>query len=161
VKPEGALSNHRVIALFLAVGLWVGVAHGQQVKAHDGYWWTDSSESFRLGFVTGYLMAMNSVSDANLVKCAADRSGGKKLDSKDLRVVLEECVETADVKWFSEFGGFRVGQWSDGVNEFYRDFRNKGLEIALAMHYVKDQLHGKPAKELEDEVTEWRRSAAK
>jgi hypothetical protein len=47
------------------------------------------------------------------------------------------------------------------VDDFYKDFRNRGLNIELALKYVKDQLHGRPAKELEDEVTEWRREATK
>jgi hypothetical protein len=78
-----------------------------------------------------------------------------------LREAIEACQQTLDVKTFAEFSGFRVGQWSDGVDEFYKNFRNKSLDIELAMRYVGQQLHGKPAKELEDEVTGWRRSAAK
>jgi hypothetical protein len=50
---------------------------------------------------------------------------------------------------------------AEGFDEFYKDFRNKGLDIKLAMRFVKEQLHGKPSKELEDELTEWRRSAVK
>jgi hypothetical protein len=91
----------------------------------------------------------------------AEKNGGKlpeKLSSMD---VLDACARGPDVVPFDFGGHFRMGQWLDGVDEFYKDFRNKGLDVQLAMRYVKEQLHGKPAKELEDEVTEWRRSAAK
>jgi hypothetical protein len=153
--------NHCALSLLLAVGLGVGVSHGQQAQVHDGYWWSGSTEDFRVGFATGYLMAMNSVADVNTIKCVSQQNGSKTQDGKALRIVVEACEETSDVKPFSQFGGFRVGQWSDGIDEFYKDFRNRGLRIDLAMKYVKDQLHGVPANELEDEVTDWRRSASK
>jgi len=160
------LTNHRILVVLLAVTLGMGAAQGQQqqqqqTRAHDGYWWTGSSNEFRLGFVWGYVMAMVTAADANTFKCLAEKNGGKlpeKLCSMD---VLDACARGPDVVPFDFGGHFRMGQWLDGVDEFYKDFRNKGLDVQLAMRYVKEQLHGKPAKELEDEVTEWRRSAAK
>jgi hypothetical protein len=134
-------------------------AHGQQQRTHDGFWWTDSTEQFRTGFVTGYVMAMVTVSDANTFKCLAERNGGKVPEKFPGMEAFDACAESARVEAF-DLGGFRVGQWSDGIDAFYRDFRNRGLEIHLAIRYVRGQLRGQPAKELEDEVTEWRRTAA-
>jgi hypothetical protein len=142
--------------------LGMGVAQGQQQeKANDGYWWMGSSEAFRVGFVSGYVMAMIKVADAHTFRCIAEKSGGKLPEKYPGNDVLEACLQSPDVVPFAFGGGFRMGQWLDGVDEFYKDFRNKGLDIHLAMLYVKEQLHGKSAKELEDEVTEWRRTAAK
>jgi hypothetical protein len=49
-----------------------------------------------------------------------------------------------------------MGQLQEGVDEFYKDFRNKGIEINLAVAYVRDELKGKPAKELEEELARMR-----
>jgi hypothetical protein len=147
-------------ALLIVLALAVGAA-GQQRQTHDGYWWNGSNDSFRVGVVTGYLLAMNTVADVFTVKCVHDKNGGKDPDGATLEQALTACEETPSVKPFHEFSGFRAGQWSDGVDEFYKDFRNRGLNIELALKYVKDQLHGRPVKELEDEVTEWRREATK
>ena len=84
--------------------------------------------------------------------------GGTVPEKVPSEQVFAECDKRNDVAAF-DYGGFRAGQWREGVDEFYKDYRNKGLDIELAMHYVQGQLHGKPAKELEEEVTGWRRSA--
>jgi len=42
---------------------------------------------------------------------------------------------------------------AEGVDDFYKDFRNKGIDIGLAIRYVRDELKGKSAKELEDKLT--------
>lgn len=154
------MTKHLVFGLLLAVALGAGAADGPQTQAHDGYWWAEGNESFKLGFVSGYVMAMNSVADVKLFKCLAEKNGGKIPEKYPGDEAFRACGENSEVAAFS-FGGFRVGQWQEGADEFYKDFRNKGLDIHLAMRYVNEQLHGKPAKELEDEVTEWRRTAAK
>ena len=55
-----------------------------------------------------------------------------------------------------ELGSIPFGQLSDGLDEFYKDFRNKTIDVNLAMAYVRDELKGKPAKELEEELTRYR-----
>lgn len=149
-------------ACFFYLLLWLAAigpmaAQDQKSLVHDGYWWQDSTENFRVGFVSGYLKAMTTVSDAMVAGCLAANNGGKLPEKYPGDDAFNKCADTT--KKF-DFGGFRVGQWSDGIDEFYKDFRNRGLEIGLAFRYVKDQLHGKAAQELDTEVTEWRRTAA-
>jgi len=159
------MADHRIIVFLLTVASGVTSAQGQQPRqvAHDGYWWTANTEMFQVGFVTGYLEALASVSNGNSSKCllekAREHQGKPPLDDKAVGEIVSACGETPAVKAY-DFSGFRFGQWSDGVSEFYKDFRNRGLVVELALSYVRDQLHGVPAKELEDEVTLWRRNAA-
>jgi len=103
-------------------------------------------------------MAMVTVSDNKTFRCIADKNGGKLPETPPSREVLTACSESTRIEAF-DLGGFRIGQWADGIDEFYKDFRDRGLEIHLAIRYVRGQLHGQPAKELEDEVTGWRRAA--
>lgn len=41
-----------------------------------------------------------------------------------------------------------MGQVADGVDEFYKDFRNKLIGVVFALDYVRDQLKGKSPDEL-------------
>jgi hypothetical protein len=59
-----------------------------------------------------------------------------------------------------DYDSISMGQFVDGMNIFYKDCRNKQLEAGLAIQYTRDSIKGKPAQELETEVTMWRRCAA-
>jgi len=153
------IARYCVTALFLLT-FEVGAITAQKTTSkHDGYWWTNSDQSFKLGFVSGYVMAMNGINDRDVFRCIAQKSGGKLPATYPGRAMVEECSETEEAK-MTDFSGFMVGQWADGIDEFYKDFRNKSLDVDLALKYVRDQLNGKPAKELEDEVTKMRQYAA-
>jgi hypothetical protein len=77
-----------------------------------------------------------------------------------LREVLDACLKSPEVAVLN-FSGIRMGQLVQGADEFYKDFRNKSIAIQLAMRYVRDQLNGKPDKDLADELAGWRRTANK
>jgi hypothetical protein len=85
----------------------VALAQQQQSKAHDGYWWTGSSEAFRVGFVSGYVMAMNTAADINTFKCIAERNGGKVPQKFPGAEVFDTCAKSPDVVPFDFGGGFR------------------------------------------------------
>lgn len=53
-----------------------------------------------------------------------------------------------------------MGQFVDGMDAFYKDYRNKQLEVGWAIQYVRDEIKGKPAQELDAEVALWRRCSA-
>lgn len=59
-----------------------------------------------------------------------------------------------------DYDGITTGQFVDGIDAFYKDFRNRQVETASAIEYVRDQVRGKPAEELESKLSLWRRCAA-
>ena len=59
-----------------------------------------------------------------------------------------------------DYDGVSMGQFVDGVDVFYKDFRNKNLEVGFALTYVRDQVKGKTPAELEKELTEFRNAQA-
>jgi len=140
-----------ILLLLLSVG--TTLASGQE-KSHDGYWWLANASDFKLGFATGFAMAMIRADDTVYFSCIADKNGGTLPREAPSQAVLNEC-NTRLTKNF-DFNSLRIGQLVDGVDQFYSDFRNKGLDVGAAMTYVRDQLKGKPAKELEDELNLWR-----
>jgi hypothetical protein len=115
-----------------------------QEQTHNGFWWVNSSEQFKLGFVSGYAMAMTQLYDAGTLKCLTEKGDE----------AMKACVKTQVIPF--DYTKIRLGQLSEGVDEFYKNFRNKGIEITLAMVYVRDELKGKPAKELEEELAKMR-----
>ena len=147
----------RGFALLLLVLLGTGMGQGQD-QSHDGYWWAGFPSNYKLGFATGYAMAMTNAYDRASIKCLADKNGGTLPEKYPGHEALKACLESPTVTPF-DFESIRIGQLAEGADEFYKDFRNKGIDIILAMSYVRDQLKGKPAKELEDELALWRRPA--
>jgi len=125
---------------------------GKSNLARDGYWWSVSTPSFKLGFVSGYVVAKDEAGVKEMAQCAGfvdmlkDKYPGQNLFQK-------LCTEPTNG---ADFDGITMGQFVDGVDEFYKDFRNKQLDVSWALQYVRDQVRGKPAKELEVELTAWR-----
>ena len=93
------------------------------------------------------------------IKCLADKNGGTLPEKYPGNEAFRACLESPTVTPF-DFTKIQFGQLAEGVDEFYKDFRNKNIDIILAMLYVRDELRGKPAKELEDELTQWRRQSS-
>ena len=148
------------IALVAIVLSGASSAQAQQSK-HDGYWWASQSETFKLGFVSGYAMAMTSVGDDAAFRCIADKNGGTLPEKVPSEEVLKACSETPEALRL-DFGHLRIGQFVEGVDQFYKDFRNSSIEIKLAMLYVRDELRAtKTDKELEDELARFRQAANK
>jgi hypothetical protein len=48
----------------------------------------------------------------------------------------------------------------DGLNSFYKDFRNRNILVDDALIYVQDQLHGVPDDKLNAEVLKLRAASA-
>jgi hypothetical protein len=116
-------------------------ACASEETAHNGYWWIGMPENFKLGFVTGYAKAMVVVFDVNSLVCMTEKGDE----------AIRSCVKYKIAPF--DFTKIRFGQLSEGLDEFYKDFRNKGIDVDFGIRYVKDQLKNeKSAKELDEEV---------
>src|SRR5215472_11231405 len=121
----------------------------------NGYWWTDSSLQFKLGFVAGYASAMGEAADIAGFECIAKKNGGTLPAKVPPNEVLDACISSPAVARF-DFQKITRGQLQEGLDAFYGDFRNKAIDIGDAIWYVRDQLKGKTAAELEKELEEIR-----
>ena len=136
--------------------LGTGLGQGQSSQEpHNGFWWVSKSETFKLGFVSGYVSAMIHAADNISLRCIAEKNGGVLPEKVPSDAVLKECTENPTVSLF-DFDGIRFGQLQEGVDEFYKDFRNKGVYVEATMGYVRDQLKGKSEKELQEELNVYR-----
>jgi hypothetical protein len=145
-----------VFVVFLSLGIGTVLGNGQTARPnpHNGFWQVSQSEEFKLGFSTGYGIAMNNANDRAILMCLAEKKGDAK-NPQALRDTLTACAHERTAVLF-DFNNLTVGQLAGGADEFYKDFRNKNIEITPVMFYVRDELKGKPAKELEDELNLFR-----
>ena len=141
---------------FFALFLLVGNGSGQQQQQQlSGYWWANMNPSFKLGWVSGYAKAMDSAGTIQMVMCAGNMPMyQKQFPDVDPKVIMQKmCLSNTQL----DYDGITMGQFVDGIDAFYRDFRNQQLEIGWAIEYVRDQVQGKPTAELDAEVNLWRR----
>jgi hypothetical protein len=101
---------------------------------------------------------MDSAGTIQMVTCAGNMPMyQKQFPDVDPKVIMQKmCLSDTQL----DYDGITMGQFVDGIDAFYRDFRNKQLEIGWATEYVRDQVKGKPAPELDAEVNLWRRCTA-
>lgn len=124
----------------------------------DGYWWAKLDASFKLGWVSGYTKAMDFAGAIHMATCASNMPlYVKEFPNLDAKVLLQKmCL--SDTQF--DYDGITMGQFVDGIDAFYKDYRNKQLEMDSAIQYARDSIKGKPAQELDAEVTLWRRCSA-
>jgi hypothetical protein len=122
---------------YLIVMLLAVSAFAQKPK-NDGNFWVNSSPSFKIGWV----------SCAATLPMYAEKY--PNIAPKDLMQKL--CLDNKS----TDFDAITMGQFVDGMDQFYRDFRNKQLYMTWAIEYVRDQLKGKSADDLSVELTTWR-----
>jgi hypothetical protein len=124
----------------------------------DGFWWAQMSPDYKLGWVSGYAQAMDLAGMLQTATCAAELPMYKKefpnLDTKD--ILQKMCLSNTEF----DYDGITMGQFVEGMDTFFKDYRNKQLEVGSAIQYVRDEIKGKPAQELDAEVTAWRRCSA-
>jgi hypothetical protein len=136
------------VAVLLAL-LQAGTARGQD-KPDNGFWWGGLSSDYKLGFVYGHVHAMSSVMNLMSLRCLEE--AGKQHPGHN---AITECLQSPEVARY-DFTGIRVGQFTDGVDMFYKDRLNKNLEVDFALKYVRDKLKGKSPEGLEQELKTFR-----
>jgi len=143
------------VALLMLVSL--GITRAED-RPHDGYWWNQTSDESKVWYIAGYAEALAHATDQAILKCVIDKNGGKEpRPGTNEMFIYGRCPTKID-----DFTGIRFSQLRDGVNEFYKDFRNTPININFALAYVKEQLRGtKSAKQQEEDLAGYRRKAAK
>jgi hypothetical protein len=61
--------------------------------------------------------------------CLAEKNGGVIPEKVPSDAVIKQCIESPTVAPF-DFGDIRFGQLEEGMDEFYKDFRNKSVYVA-------------------------------
>jgi hypothetical protein len=143
----------------LACLLWIAVsstAFAQGARTvEDGSWWKSLTPTFKLGYISGYARGTELANVGNSVGCLALWSELKVIKAA---YTLEQwkplCLPAHD------FDGVKMGQFLDGVDAFYSDFRNQKIEFGSALEHVRDEIKGKPRPELDANLAHLRKCYA-
>jgi hypothetical protein len=122
-----------------AVVLLLATPSRAQDERRDGNWWNMQPANRKAEFVTGFFdgMLLGKMYSQPLVESTA--TGG--FDQLQLRE--RDAVEArfaARTKKYLE--NVSDGQISDGLNEFYKDFRNRSIRVFYAVDIVLRQIAG-------------------
>jgi hypothetical protein len=126
--------------LVLTVALAVcSVALGADQSHHDGNWWSRQSAGFRLYYILGFMDGMDL---GNAFSVPDKRVSGKAPDSvTDARRTYRERTE-------QYVAHVTVGQVSDGLDTFYRDYRNRSVPLRDAFEIVLRSIKGEDVEKL-------------
>lgn len=130
-----------VRASLLALALVCCCASAQENKRIDGYVWRDTMDhNMRMGVVVGFIQGYDSASTlAPLVICMA---------SKTEPACFEKGAKEVESYMVRQYRA-SYGQFLDGLDVFYGDYRNRHIEIRYAFNYVGKSITGTPSAELQ------------
>ncbi|MGB0066361.1 MAG: hypothetical protein WBP85_18120 [Terracidiphilus sp.] len=150
------MTKRAVLASFVLAMLFAGAIYAEDAP-HNGFWWSGLSESFKLGYISGYVEANGTRSDHEFFRCIAAKSGGSLPEKYPGNAIIDECRRAPDPQF--DYTQLRFGQLEEGLDEFYKDFRNKSILISAALSYVRDQLRGTSDGELAVRLQQLRKAA--
>src|SRR5712692_228189 len=119
----------------LGVGLFAGLYAAQEYRPETGYsFWSKADDNLKAGYLFGY-------DDAEQLYRVALDEGAKPL-----------CAD-AGKAWIADFdrkfpmsGSATVRQVKEGIDEFYKDWRNQSVNLRLAQNIVRLQLDRKSTR---------------
>lgn len=65
--------------------------------------------------------------------------------------------EDMDTKYFR---GVTNSQIADGLDAFYKDYRNRSIKVHDAVWLVVNSIAGKPQRDLDEMIESWRKNAS-
>jgi|HubBroStandDraft_5_1064220.scaffolds.fasta_scaffold306140_1 hypothetical protein len=116
-------------------------------KPKNGYWWADMSDTRRLGLVEGYVTGLSRAEV--LLRQSLDFNNDKIVDRTRKKPVTS----------YLDFSEISYGQYIEGLDVFYSDYRNKRINFNVAILYVRDQVRGASQDELEKRLEGMRKGA--
>ena len=134
---------------FVTVLFFSACCFGQVLDGSD---WRGYSEQFKGGYITGYIHAMGTAQVSSAMSCMS-------IDNpKDKNAAISKaCISNAQS---FDFQSITVGQLLDGMNAFYKDFRNFKVPLTLAMDLVRDEIRGRTEADVQKYLDSWRQCVA-
>jgi hypothetical protein len=117
------------------------------VQPHNGIWWSGLDVTEKTWFIAGYVEAID----------RADFLVEQAITFKKLQVI----DSTKDVTPYLKFYNITYGQFREGLDAFYGDYRNKQINFNVAILYIRDQIQGVPQKDLDVRVEHMRQATTR
>jgi hypothetical protein len=145
IRKEAAMRlANALLAILLLTSAGTAIDRG---KTKNGYWWSELSETSKLWFVKGYIEGLT----------RADKLLSQSLDFRNAKP--PSAVTRIPVESYLDFTEISYGQFMDGLDIFYNDYRNKRININIALLYVRDQIRGVSETDLNKRLEGMRKAA--
>jgi hypothetical protein len=119
----------------------------------DGSEWQLFSNAERDAYIAGYVSAMFQAESFATV-CEAVAMAQKVAPDSPSADLARICVGESKEFHFAEVAG--VAQYREGMNAFYKDFRNVQVPLSKAIGLVRDEIGGRSPEDVEKELAQWR-----
>lgn len=167
--------------LFCFLILFATAAHAKDLSETDGTDWESWDSSKKLFYLNGFISAADNIaeelSDFEEIQDYSDEEAfklyteylaglknadqGRPFTPKEIQFILE-IQQRLRMSALFRYAVLKitVGQLTDGLDQFYADFKNKNIRLIDAVYVVKKQIKGASADDIE-RVSEWLRSEKK
>jgi len=131
-----------LIGTLIGAGLVVSLNAAQEYRSATGYaFWSKADGNLKFAYLIGYF-------DAEQIYRLALDKGAKPLCADAGKAWIEDF----DRKIVPPSSSTTVKQTSEGIDEFYKDWKNQGVHLYFAQNIVRLQIAGKPQAEIEDAI---------
>ncbi len=128
--------------------------YAKSISDNDGNDWNSWDISKKISYVKGFISASCFVSNNNdddfrLILCDPKTTVSKVLCPDNSEREYNIRKKKNDVLKRYCITDISIGQLIDGLNLFYKDFRNRQIRLNLSVYIVRKQIEGAPNEEIE------------
>jgi hypothetical protein len=139
------------LTLLSVLPIYVHAQHDRR----DGNWWTGQTADIKLDYIVGFFDGMELGYDFSYWGMIKDTDKG----------VATPCMSASN-KSFNEHNeryirGVSNYQLVDGLDTFYKDFRNRRITVTAAVWLVLNEIAGKPQNQMDKMIENYRKNAVK
>lgn len=124
----------------------------EKILSSDGYTWESWSKGIKVGWAAGFYdgIEQGTFEGGIFLWAFEDIMKNRYQDSNELEFIKNKLGRSLGERTSFEFISF--GQIVNGLDEFYKDFRNKTIEIREAAYMVRLELKGAPKNFIEEQI---------
>jgi hypothetical protein len=126
-------------------------AHAQEER-RDGNWWVGETPNTKLNYAVGFFDGMELGHDFSYWGIVKDPKKEKCL------VDVRTSFDDSSAKFFSHVSNYQL---VDGLDTFYKDYRNRKIRAPDAVWIVVNEIAGTPQSEVDKMIEGWRQNSSK
>lgn len=138
------------IGALLGAALVASVNAAQEYRPLTGYaFWSKADGNLKFAYLIGY-------SDAEQIYRFALDKGAKPLCADSGKAWIEDFDQKIPMP-----NNITVKQLIDGIDEFYKDWKNQSVQLHLAQNVVRLEIAGRPQPEIDEAIRKARAASNK
>jgi hypothetical protein len=137
-----------ILAIYSSFGL-IPRAQAQTSDRRDGNWWRAFSDSDRLMITIGFIDGIDLGKSFTI--------WGMDKVQKD--ACMRTVIETYDNEEKKYLANVTAGQLKEGLDDFYKDYKNRLITLYGAAWLVLEGISGYPKDDLDKAIENWRKNA--